>query len=68
MRSLKLWNLKLYNYIMMPAMILSWIFGLILIGSIGFEQLHSTLVNYKAYISCSSNNISFFFGQLSEQI
>ena len=59
---------KLYNYIMMPAMILSWIFGLILIGSIGFEQLHSTWLNYKACISSNSNNISFFFGQLSEQI
>ena len=27
---------KLYNYIMMPAMLLSWIFGLLLIHSIGF--------------------------------
>ena len=30
---------KLYFYIMSPAMILSWIFGLLLIGSIGFDQL-----------------------------
>ena len=30
---------KLYFYIMTPAMIISWIFGLLLIGSIGFEQL-----------------------------
>ena len=28
---------KLYNYIMMPAMILSWLFGLLLIHSIGFS-------------------------------
>ena len=27
---------KLYNYIMMPAMILSWFFGLLLIHSLGF--------------------------------
>ena len=27
---------KLYNYIMMPAMILSWFFGLIMIHSLGF--------------------------------
>ena len=27
---------KLYNYIMMPAMLLSWIFGFLLIHSIGF--------------------------------
>ena len=34
----KIMEFKLYNYIMMPAMILSWIFGLILMGSIGFER------------------------------
>ncbi len=28
---------KLYNYIMMPAMLLSWIFGVLLIHSIGFQ-------------------------------
>ena len=28
---------KLYNYIMMPAMILSWLFGILLIHSIGFS-------------------------------
>ena len=27
---------KLYNYIMMPAMILSWLFGFLLIHSLGF--------------------------------
>ena len=27
---------KLYNYIMMPAMLLSWIFGVLLIHSLGF--------------------------------
>ena len=30
---------KLYFYIMTPAMILSWLFGLLLIHSIGFQQL-----------------------------
>ena len=28
---------KLYNYIMMPAMLLSWLFGILLIHSIGFS-------------------------------
>ena len=28
---------KLYNYIMMPAMLLSWIFGILLIHSLGFS-------------------------------
>ena len=28
---------KLYNYIMMPAMLLSWLFGLLLITNLGFS-------------------------------
>ena len=28
---------KLYNYIMMPAMLLSWIFGILLLHSLGFS-------------------------------
>jgi len=36
-RIFKTMERKLYNYIMMPAMILSWIFGLILISILGFE-------------------------------
>ena len=42
---------KLYNYIMMPAMLLSWFFGMLLIHSLGFNvfselwmQLKTTLV------------------------
>ena len=42
---------KLYNYIMMPAMLLSWLFGILLIHSLGFGvfselwmQLKTTLV------------------------
>ena len=27
---------KLYNYIMMPAMLLSWLFGILLLHSVGF--------------------------------
>ena len=30
---------KLYFYIMTPAMLISWIFGILLIGIIGFRQL-----------------------------
>jgi len=30
---------KLYNYIMMPAMLLSWLFGILLIHSLGFQIL-----------------------------
>ena len=33
----KIMERKLYNYIMMPAMILSWFFGVLLIHNIGFS-------------------------------
>ena len=33
---LKTMERKLYNYIMMPAMLLSWLFGVLLIHSLGF--------------------------------
>tara|TARA_B100000035_G_C20740168_1_gene439367 strand:+ start:269 stop:649 length:381 start_codon:yes stop_codon:yes gene_type:complete len=32
----KIMERKLYNYIMMPAMLLSWLFGLLLIHNLGF--------------------------------
>ena len=43
----KVMERKLYFYIMMPAMILSWILGLLLIGSIGFDQLANKWLQIK---------------------
>ena len=58
----KIMEFKLYNYIMMPAMILSWIFGLILIGSIGFEQLYSTWLITKLVLVVILTIYHFFLG------
>ena len=33
----KVMEKKLYNYIMMPAMLLSWLFGILLIHNLGFS-------------------------------
>ena len=33
----KIMESKLYNYIMMPAMLLSWLFGILLIHTLGFS-------------------------------
>ena len=33
----KVMERKLYNYIMMPAMLLSWLFGILLLHSLGFS-------------------------------
>ena len=38
---------KLYFYIMTPAMILTWIFGLVLISSLGSEVFFTTWVKLK---------------------
>jgi putative membrane protein len=38
---------KLYFYIMTPAMILTWIFGLLLISSLGFEILSTAWIKLK---------------------
>ena len=46
---------KLFYYIMTPAMILSWIFGLILIHEIGFDKLGQKFkkaIYYFPYILC----------------
>jgi len=49
----KVMEKKLYNYIMMPAMLLSWLFGILLIHSLGFDifqelwmQIKITLVTF----------------------
>ena len=38
---------KLFYYIMTPAMVLSWLFGLILIHEVGFDQLASLWLQLK---------------------
>ena len=38
---------KLYLYIMMPAMFLTWFFGLILISILGFEILFTLWIKLK---------------------
>ena len=58
----KIMEFKLYNYIMMPAMILSWIFGLILISSIGFEQLSSYWLILKLIFVIILTIYHFFLG------
>ena len=40
---------KLYNYIMMPAMLLSWFFGIILIHSLGFSVFSELWMQIKIF-------------------
>ena len=58
----KLMERKLYNYIMMPAMILSWIFGLLLIGNIGFDQMANKWLQIKLFLVSVLTLYHFFLG------
>ena len=61
-RIFKVMERKLYNYIMMPAMIISWIFGLLLIGSIGFDQIANKWLQIKMFLVIVLTAYHFFLG------
>ena len=58
---------KLYFYIMTPAMILSWFFGLLLIHSIGFQQLGQTWMLLKLLFVIILTLYHFYLGTLRSQ-
>ena len=58
---------KLYFYIMTPAMILSWIFGLLLIHSIGFQQLSQTWMVLKIIFVILLTLYHFYLGKTLNQ-
>ena len=55
---------KLYFYIMTPAMALSWLFGLLLIHSIGFQQLGQTWMLLKLLFVIILTLYHFYLGRL----
>ena len=55
---------KLYFYIMTPAMILSWLFGLLLISEIGFEELVSLWLQLKLILVIFLSIYHFYLGKL----
>ena len=55
---------KLYFYIMTPAMILSWLFGLLLISEIGFEELSSLWLQLKLILVIFLSIYHFYLGKL----
>ena len=59
----KVMEKKLYFYIMTPAMILSWIFGLLLIHSIGFHQLGQTWMVLKIIFVILLTLYHFYLGK-----
>ncbi len=58
----KIMEKKLYFYIMMPAMFLSWVFGLILISIIGFDVLSTTWIKLKLIFIVLLTFYHFYLG------
>ena len=63
----KVMEKKLYFYIMTPAMALSWLFGLLLIHSIGFQQLGQTWMLLKLILVLVLTIYHFFLGSILSQ-
>jgi putative membrane protein len=55
---------KLFYFIMMPAMILSWIFGLILISVVGFEIILTLWLKLKLILIILLTIYHFYLGKL----
>ena len=55
---------KLFYFIMMPAMILSWIFGLILISVIGLETILTLWLKLKLILIILLTIYHFYLGKL----
>ena len=58
---------KLFYYIMTPAMVLSWLFGLVLIHEIGFAQLGSLWLQLKLILVIILTGYHFYLGSLLNQ-
>ena len=63
----KVMERKLYFYIMTPAMSLSWLFGLLLIHSVGFEQLGQTWMVLKIVFVLLLTLYHFYLGKILKQ-
>ena len=54
---------KLYNYIMMPAMLLSWLFGVLLIQSLGFNIFAELWMQVKTVLVVILTYYHFLLGK-----
>ncbi len=59
----KIMERKLYNYIMMPAMLLSWLFGLLLIHSLGFSIFQELWMQIKTVLIVILTYYHFILGK-----
>ena len=59
----KIMERKLYNYIMMPAMLLSWLFGVLLIHSLGFDIFLELWMQIKVFLVIILTYYHFLLGK-----
>ena len=59
----KVMEKRLFNYIMMPAMILTWIFGILLIGSLGVQIFYELWVILKGILVLLLTLYHFYLGK-----
>ena len=59
----KVMERKLYNYIMMPAMLLSWLFGILLIHSLGFAVFFELWMQIKIILVTLLTLYHFMLGK-----
>ena len=64
----KIMERKLYFYIMTPAMILTWIFGLILISSLGIEVLSTIWIKLKLLLVVLLTLYHFYLSKLLDDL
>ena len=59
----KVMERKLYNFIMMPAMILSWLFGILLIHSLGISVFSELWMQTKGVLVLLLTHYHFYLGK-----
>ena len=59
----KIMERKLYNYIMMPAMLLSWVFGILLIHTLGFSIFLEFWMQLKTFLVSILTIYHFLLGK-----
>ena len=64
----KIMERKLYFYIMVPAMLLSWFFGLILIFIVGFEILSTKWIQLKLILVVLLSFYHFYLGHFLSKL
>ena len=54
---------KLYNFIMMPAMLLSWLFGILLVHTLGFSVFSELWMQIKTVAILILTHYHFYLGK-----